>query len=171
MLVVCHDKLAVEWALRAGLLPCPNCGASLRPWGRARIRRIRFGAGPDLHIQPRRTRCVGCRQTHVLLPDWMTVRRAYATVMIRAVLAAHASGIGYRKIARGNNLPLTTVRDWLRACRRSALQLPDSLVQHEPAPMRGSITATEAGMMPISAAWIRMACKPDRLPEARHAAH
>jgi hypothetical protein len=46
------------------------------------------------------------------------------------VLAAHARGVGYRRIALNSELPETTVRDWLRALRPApkdtAVGPPDS---------------------------------------------
>jgi hypothetical protein len=56
----------------------------------------------------------------VLLPDWMLLRRAYAAPVIWEALAAHARGLGYRRIALRRGLPETTVRDWLRALRGEA---------------------------------------------------
>ena len=47
----------------------------LARWGHARGRRVR-GAGGVLWVVPRRSRCTGCRATHVLLPVVLLVRRA-----------------------------------------------------------------------------------------------
>lgn len=119
MRTVHHDPSIVEMALRAGQVRCPACQQPLRPWGRARRRPIRIGSAGDRTVRPRRARCVACRTTHVLLPNWMVARRAYAAPVIWDVLASHAQGAGYRRIAAATELPETTVRDWLREMRRA----------------------------------------------------
>jgi hypothetical protein len=63
---------------------------------------------------------VSCHVTHVLLPDWTLVRRAYEAATVWLVLTEHAHGMGYRRIALRMRLPETTVRDWLRDFRREA---------------------------------------------------
>ncbi|TMM38111.1 MAG: hypothetical protein E6F99_10530 [Actinobacteria bacterium] len=128
MRVVGDTGPAVEVALRAGALPCPRCGGALRPWGRARLRVVRLGATARRAVRPRRARCAACRGTHVLLPGWMLGRRAHAAAVIRAVLAARARGIGYRRTALRMRLPEATVRDWLRAFRRPDPRLRQQLV-------------------------------------------
>jgi len=143
MRVVDQSQSTVERELLAGQVGCPACGGPLRPWGRARRRAIRLGAAGDRAVRPRRARCAACRATHVLLPDWMVVRRAYAAPVIWGVLAAHAHGLGYRRIALTSDLPETTVRDWLRAGRRPAAPEshtpptePDNATRPPPAPDR-----------------------------------
>jgi hypothetical protein len=84
----------------------------------ARIRVVRVDHDRKLSTRPRRARCSACRTTHVLLPDWLLVRRGYAGQVIWQALVAHANGMGYRRIALRLRLPETTVRDWLRAFRR-----------------------------------------------------
>jgi hypothetical protein len=84
----------------------------------ARERVIRVGDGCHVRVRPRRARCAACRTTHVLLPDWLLFRRAYAARVIWRALVAHATGVGYRRIAQRLRMPETTVRDWLRACAR-----------------------------------------------------
>jgi hypothetical protein len=81
--------------------------------GRARARTVR---GPDgaVRIVPRRSRCTGCRATHVLLPVLMLARRADTAVVIGAALAAKACGGGHRLIAARLGRPRATVRGWLR---------------------------------------------------------
>ncbi|WP_307830677.1 DUF6431 domain-containing protein [Lentzea nigeriaca] len=95
------------------------CRGALRPWGNARERVVRFRGVADRKVRPRRARCADCRRTHVLLPDWMVRRRAYAAPVILEAIAAHVAGKGYRRIALLLGLPETTVRDWLRAFRRN----------------------------------------------------
>ena len=119
MQVVSGTNSAMEESLQAGRLSCPACRGALRPWGNARERVVRLRGVADRKVRPRRARCAACRRTHVLLPDWMSLRRAYAAHVIREVVAAHVSGRGYRRIALCFGLPETTVRDWLRAFRRN----------------------------------------------------
>jgi hypothetical protein len=117
MQIVGDTGPATERELHAGRLRCPYCDGILRPWGSARTRTVRFGVDVQRAVRPRRTRCAGCGATHVLLPDWMLLRRAYAAPVIWSALAAHARGVGYRRIALRLRLPATTIRDWLRAFR------------------------------------------------------
>lgn len=110
---VSEDDLGVEGDLKLGRLRCPSCAGALRGWGWARLRTIRTVEG-SWQVRPRRTRCAVCRQTHVLLPSWMLLRRADAVEVIGAALVANSRAVGYRRIARAIARPPTTVRDWLR---------------------------------------------------------
>jgi hypothetical protein len=116
MLTVETDPVAVEERLRSGGLACPGCAGVLAGWGRARARTVR---GPDgaVSLTPRRSRCVGCRATHVLLPVLLLVRRADTVMVIGAALEAKAVGLGYRRIAERLGRPPGTVRGWLRRFR------------------------------------------------------
>lgn len=124
MLTVFPDAVAVEADLAGGRLECPGCGGRLRPWGWARARRIRDGAGPDhrlVQVRPRRTRCTGCAGTHVLLRASWAGRRADEVVVIASAIEAKiVSGVGHRRIAAGCGRPVSTVRGWLRAFAASA---------------------------------------------------
>lgn len=113
MLTVETDAAAVEERLRSGRLACPGCSGVLAGWGRARARTVR---GPDggVRVVPRRSRCTGCRATHVLLPVLLLVRRADTAAVIGAALAAKAAGGGHRRIAERLGRPAATVRGWLR---------------------------------------------------------
>ena len=113
MLTVEIDAAAVEERLRSGRLACPGCAGVLAGWGRARPRSVR---GPDgsVWLSPRRSRCTGCRATHVLLPVLLLVRRADTAAVIGAALAARAAGAGHRRIAVLLRRPPATVRGWLR---------------------------------------------------------
>jgi hypothetical protein len=113
MLTVETDAVAVEERLRSGRLACPGCAGVLAGWGRARARSVR---GPDgsVWMSPRRSRCTGCRATHVLLPVLVLVRRADTVAVIGAALAARAAGLGHRRIAAWLGRPAETVRGWLR---------------------------------------------------------
>lgn len=110
---VSEDDFGVECDLKLGKLRCPGCDGTLRGWGWGRLRTIRTVDG-CWQVRPRRTRCVACRQTHVLLPSWMLLRRADAVEVIGAALVANSRAVGYRRIARAIARPPTTVRDWLR---------------------------------------------------------
>jgi hypothetical protein len=113
MLTVETDVAAVEERLRSGRLACPGCAGVLAGWGRARARTVR---GPDSPVRmvPRRSRCTGCRATHVLLPVVVLARRADTAAVIGAALAAKTSGVGHRRIAALVGRPPATVRGWLR---------------------------------------------------------
>jgi len=113
MLTVETDVAAVEERLRSGRLACPGCAGVLAGWGRARARTVR---GPDSPVRmvPRRSRCTGCRATHVLLPVVVLARRADTAAVIGAALAAKTAGVGHRRIAALVGRPPATVRGWLR---------------------------------------------------------
>jgi hypothetical protein len=108
------DVDQVERRLAAGELSCPSCGGVLAGWGRARPRQLR---GPDGLVEPcpRRSRCTGCRVTHVLLPVTALLRRADAAAVIMSALATKATRrVGFRRIAADLARPAETVRSWLR---------------------------------------------------------
>jgi len=113
MLTVETDAAGVEERLLSGRLACPGCAGVLAGWGRARARTVR---GPDggVRVVPRRSRCTGCRATHVLLPVLLLLRRADTATVIGAALAAKATGGGHRGIAERLGRPPATVRGWLR---------------------------------------------------------
>jgi len=113
VLTVEIDTDAVEERLRSGGLACPVCAGVLSGWGRARARAVR---GPDspVRVVPRRSRCTGCRATHVLLPVLVLARRADTAAVIGAALTAKAAGAGHRRIAALLGRPAETVRGWLR---------------------------------------------------------
>jgi hypothetical protein len=108
------DLDGVERRLAAGELWCPSCGGVLTGWGRARPRQVRGPDGP-VELCPRRSRCTGCRATHVLLPVTALLRRADTAAVIVSALAAKAKrGLGFRRIAADLGRPGETVRGWLR---------------------------------------------------------
>ncbi|MFB7466200.1 DUF6431 domain-containing protein [Streptomyces sp. NPDC056224] len=115
VLVVDSDGLLVERQLRQGRLTCPACEAVLAPWGHGRPRLIRGDLGARLFLRPRRTRCSGCKVTHVLLAEALWPRRADAAAVIGAGLEIAASGMGHRRVAAHLGLAEGTVRGWLRA--------------------------------------------------------
>lgn len=104
-----------EQLLSAGRLSCPaGCGAALRPHGHGRARTLRGPGSMRITVAPRRARCRGCRQTHVLLPAGFVARRADTTEVIGTALVAKAHGVGARRIAEQLGRPVSTVRRWLR---------------------------------------------------------
>jgi len=113
MLTVETDPAGVEERLRSGGLACPGCAGVLAGWGRARARTVR-GADIPVRVVPRRSRCTGCRATHVLLPVSLLLRRADTASVIGAALEAKAAGSGHRRIAQQLGRPAATVRGWLR---------------------------------------------------------
>jgi Domain of unknown function (DUF6431) len=115
VLTVAATAAVVESELGSGRLVCPDCGARLVPWGHARSRVIRDADGRDLRVRPRRSRCSQCRATHVLLPVFCLLRRAYSVAVIGAALAAKAARlVGHRSIGVDLAVPGSTVRGWLR---------------------------------------------------------
>ena len=113
VLTVEIDTDAVEQRLRSGGLACPKCASVLAGWGRARARTVRGPEGP-VRLVPRRSRCTGCRATHVLLPVLVLLRRADVVAVIGAALVAKQAGHGHRRIAALLGRSPETVRGWLR---------------------------------------------------------
>jgi hypothetical protein len=105
---------AVEAALRAGHVCCPDCDQPLAPHGFAREREVRMRHGSRL-LRPRRGVCRSCARTHVLLPAFCVPRRRDGVEVIGAALLAAAGGEGHRTIAARLDRPPGTVRGWLRA--------------------------------------------------------
>jgi hypothetical protein len=141
VLTVNGDRDVVERQLGSGELACPSCGEALGGWGNAVTRRVRQLDGDDVLVTPRRSRCRGCRATHVLLPVQLLLRRADAGAVIGRALEAKASGSGHRAIAGLLGRPESTVRGWLRALARNAgrvrerfTSLAASLVTDTPLP-------------------------------------
>jgi len=118
-LVVGIGESAIEPALLAGRICCPDCGAPLAPWGHAREREVRMRYGGRL-LRPRRGHCGRCDSTHVLLPATVVPRRRDCTQVIGQALFAAACGAGHRTIAAELDRPPGTVRGWLRAFGRRA---------------------------------------------------
>ena len=119
MKIVETDNSEVERALVAGELGCPDCGGRLRPWGSARWRVVRWSGG-DERRRPRRSRCVGCAVTHVLIGTDTLLRRRDLVEVIGAAVVAKAIGAGHRRAAAMVGVPPSTVRGWLRRFARSA---------------------------------------------------
>jgi hypothetical protein len=120
MRIVCAEVAVVEAELVGGLLGCPSCREVLAPWGHARERVLRCRDG-DRQLRPRRARCRGCRQTHVLLPQIALVRRQDEVAVIGAAIEAKVlAGYGFRRVAEQVRASPVTVRGWLRRFARRA---------------------------------------------------
>jgi len=153
-MVMVFDQGRVEAELVGGRLRCP-CGEELGPWGHARERLVR-GVG---RLRPRRARCRGCRQTHVLLPQGCLLRRRDTVAVIGAALAAKATGTGHRPIAGRLGVPKDTVRGWLRRFARDAEAVRSHFLRwafaldRELGPVlpAGSVFADAVGAMAIAA--------------------
>lgn len=117
------DTTAARIALARRMLGCPGCGQPLRPWGHARERTVRDTSSTPLAIRPDRALCTGCGAAHAVLDAGLLPRRAYAAGLIGQALVASARGRGHRPIARDLAIAAGTVRGWIRAARRSAMQL------------------------------------------------
>ena len=151
MLTVNGDRDVVERQLGNGELACPSCGGVLRRWGNGVTRPVRQLGGDDELVTPRRSRCRGCRATHVLLPAQLLSRRADAGAVIGRALEAKAAGSGHRAIAVLLGRPESTVRGWLRALARNAgrvrerfTSLAASLVTDPPLPAPAGSPSADA---------------------------
>lgn len=123
MVTVRGSAQLVETRLRSGQLAC-GCGGVLRPWGRARPRRIATFTGAVV-VRPLRSMCAGCEHTHVLLPSGLLSRRRYAAAVIFAGVALRVRGLKVSAVAarlrlavpeqpgRWFSVPTSTVGRWL----------------------------------------------------------
>ena len=123
------DTGAARRALARRLLRCPDCGAPVKPWGRARERAVRGPGEETAAARPDRGRCTGCGTTHVILGAGLLPRRAYTAGLIGQALLSSATGRGHQRTAREAGLPDGTVRGWIRQARRSAGQLREAGVR------------------------------------------
>lgn len=112
MVTVSVDPVEVESQLSSGVLSCPSCGGRLGPWGSARRRVIRGGDQVRV-VVPRRSRCRGCRVTHVLLPAGLLLRRADHVCLIGRAIELVAVGVAVRAISRRLGRCRSTVRGWI----------------------------------------------------------
>jgi hypothetical protein len=114
MLTVGKDAARVERMLTGGRLVCPVCRGRLAPWSYARSRLV-FGEGRlRWRVRPRRSRCVGCGATHVLLPVNLLLRRRDEIGVIGTALHLAGEGVGCAAIARVLGRPVGLVRGWVR---------------------------------------------------------
>ena len=166
MKIVGTDAGEVERALLAGELSCPDCAGQLRPWGSARWRDVRRWAQVQRR-RPRRSRCVGCQTTHVLISTDSLLRRRDLAEAIGAALAARAAGRGYRTAAAAAGAPVSTVRRWLPrfAEMAEAIRVWFTVLAHDLDPMLAAILpmptafgdAVEAIAVAARAATLRLA--------------
>ena len=124
------DPARAEADLATAQICCPSCSAGrLRPWGFARTRVLRYLGGVRRTVRPRRARCRSCATTHVLLPAEVLPRHADTVeVVLSALLASHA-GKGHRPIATDLDVPVDTVRSWLRRVTGRAESLRVAAIQ------------------------------------------
>jgi hypothetical protein len=125
------DPDAARAALAAGELACPqpDCGGRLRPWSKARSRRVRGSDGIEVRLRPDRAKCRSCRRSHVLLPTQYLPRRGYDMHVIGAALLEAAEGAGYRRVAAAVGVPAGTVRGWLTSVRTRSAPLAAGVIE------------------------------------------
>ena len=153
------DPLQVEQLLTGGEFRCPDCTGELRPWGHARERGVRDETTLVV-VRPRRSWCLQCRCTHVLLPVCTLVRRADTVAVIGQALLAKAAGSGHRSIAALLGRPVSTVRGWLRrfGVRAESLQVLFTALLHAldataaAADVTGSVFADALEVLGLAAA-------------------
>jgi hypothetical protein len=140
------DPSTTATALTSGALACPDddCGGILGPWGYARTRRLRLGAGRTSAHTPRRARCRACGQTHVLASTLSYPRRPDTVETVGAALLSAARGLGHRRVADEVGLPATTVRGWLQRARANSetIRVNATIAAHALDPMLGPIRPT-----------------------------
>ena len=121
-MLVTLDPTATAGHLTAGTLDCPHpdCDGTLGPWGHARPRILRLGAGRHETHRPRRARCRRCQRTQVLIGARSYPRRPDPVEAVGAALMASVNGLGHRRVAEQVGLPATTVRGWLRRARANS---------------------------------------------------
>lgn len=134
-----------------------------------RPREIRNDLGARLFLRPRRTRCPGCKVTHMLLAEAFWPRQADAAEVIGAGLEIAALGMGHRQVAAHLGLAEGTVRGWLRAfagrtedIRRyfnvALVALADAPVMPDatPSTLADAVSAVTAAHQAASAKWPQM---------------
>lgn len=172
MLIVLDQKDA-ERDLAAASIACPSCTSGrLRPWGYARTRVLRCSRGVRRSVRPRRARCRDCAATHVLLPADVSPRHAETVEVVVTALLAHQAGAGHRTIAADLDVPVDTVRSWLRraTARAEWLRQRATVRAHQLDPLLPAIAPTGstlgdalAALGVATAAWRRrlgMAASP-----------
>jgi hypothetical protein len=142
MTMVLRPGESVNDLIGGGAGSCPQCGGPLQKWGHGRRRVVR-GTDPA-GFRPPRVRCVDCRVTQVVLPADVLVRRRDAVVVVGRAWRSFAAGAGARLVARRLDVPMETVRGWLRRLRTLA---PVMAVRSRPGRLRLSqaLASVEAG--------------------------
>ncbi len=115
VMMVEGDAVRVEARLVNREYVCAACGVGrLRPWGFARRRVLRDRGGGVL-LRPRRSRCVACLVSHVLLPTVALLRRRdLGEVIGEALHARFVDGKSREKVAAVAGVHPDTARGWLR---------------------------------------------------------
>jgi transposase-like protein len=111
------DAEAARRLLRAGGLRCPDCRGVLRGWAGARPRRVRLPGGVEETLRPDRSRCRGCRRTHVLLPAACVPRSGHGAEVVGRALLAKVDGAGHQRIGERLGVAVGTMRRWMRGAR------------------------------------------------------
>ena len=98
-------------------------------------------------LRPRRSACLQCRCTHVLLPTFTLVRRADAVEVIGRALLAKGAGAGHRSIAAVLDRPVSTVRGWLRrfGARADSLRVLFTALLHALDATAAAVGVTSSG--------------------------
>lgn len=145
VIIVGTDVAEVERGLLAGELTCPDCGCRLAPWGSSRWRSVRRAGGEERR-RPRRSRCVGCSATHVLIWSDSLLRRRDLAAVIGEALAAKATGVGHRAAAVLVGAPASTVRGWFRrfAANADAIRAWFTVLAHGLDPLLAPIAPTRS---------------------------
>jgi hypothetical protein len=169
VLTVGNDAARVERMLEEGSLCCPACGGRLARWGHARKRTV-FGPGrKGREVEPRRSRCRVCLVTHVLLPARLLLRRMDEAPVIGAALTAAARGQGRRRVAAGLEVPVDTVRGWLRRAAGRAGQVREvftqvaAAVSVDPVPLEPAGSPLADALVAVAAAAVAAAGRWPRL--------
>ena len=121
----------------------PRLRGSPGALGPARWRNVRRAGGEERR-RARRSRCVGCSATHVLIRCDSFVRRRDLAEVIGAALVAKASGIGHRRAAQAAGVPASTVRGWFRrfAANAEAIRVWFTVLAHGLDPMLAPVAPT-----------------------------
>jgi hypothetical protein len=170
VLMVEADAVEVEKKLAAGAYGCAGCSGRLRPWGFARSRRLQ-DRGREVELRPRRSRCVSCLVTHVLLPTVALLRRRdLAEVIGEALRARFLEGKSRAKVAEGAGVHSITARRWCArfAAKAEEIRVAFTSLAHEldaslgPVEARGSpeVDALEAIGVAAAAAARRLGPAP-----------
>lgn len=108
----------------AGNYNCVACGGGrLAPWGFARERVLRDRTRM-VPLRPRRSRCVSCLVTHVLLPTVALLRRRdFAEVIGAALRARFVDGDSRKKVAAAAGVEPDTARGWFRRFAQRAEEI------------------------------------------------
>jgi hypothetical protein len=91
---------------------CPSCKEAMSFWGWY-VRPLRL-ATEELRLAIRRARCCSCRVSHGIIPEFATIGRLDATLVIGPAIEEMAGGSTIAGITERVNLPYSTVRDWRR---------------------------------------------------------